>query len=776
MKNKSSKTKHSLADRVTRPISTGERGGASLIVLYFMLFVLVVCTASAVNRFRESRSRAASETRLDEAWEAKAAAAVLDRIIQVRFPVQYNRDYNFVKKNCPAAGDAALEPFDAADLPVDMSRPVATTNSDPNSISCAGEQAAAGYTSIFGNINGYLASRIDYLESEAEATGYSTNIVRISSLAEAVRRFSSGQPPSYQIHYVIDSRSGRAGRFRAEGDVMLGIGMQSCGTTAVINANLSSVVRGDTITFTIKYSMAINLKVYELTGGTLIHEGGVAEDPNPQSYSFDYAPTASNTYRIEAEGTDSGCSSQSGLLYVEVKEPPVSNVCTVNPPRITDFKSSLTEVDAGNNVVLQWQTTGGIADVTLNGAPVSQISGDHIERINADTTFTLRVTDNDPVNDCPVEQQIVVRTRNVCNFSSPTVNFSAVRTTIQTGESVNLSWSIAGMESGGNMVFTEPNGTTHALVASGSDTRIFNSPGTYTFKITAKNICPDGTEKFQEKVVTIIVTDACAVPVINSFTVNPSTVNAGESQNITFTWNVSGEVTQQTINGTVVSGTSYTTYQPQMTTTYTLSVSGCGQNRQAQIVVTVIPVGGSGNEYSYSENRSHLFQAPPLGCNDNFEWFYTAVASIVKTSLNTYQVQNYFQTNYFTNPYGCSSPNVNVTPVIRSAQPRFQPARGYINFLDASGNVVSAVPFDFEASTVDHHTITLVADVEIYGVPRGIVSFNIQSPAEVSYTGLDMFIADPQHCTQFDCPEAPPTYGDLPFISSPTVSINNFPR
>ena len=121
------------------------------------------------------------------------------------------------------------------------------------------------------------------------------------------------------------------------------------------------------------------------------------------------------------------------------------------------------------------------------------------------------------------------------------------------------------------------------------DTRVFNAPGTYTFKVKGSNFCPDGTEKTQEISVVITVTNSCAIPTINNFTASPDTVYTGGNQNIIFNWNVSGQIDAQSIDQGIgaVNGSSHTIIQPQTTTTYTYTVVGCGQTRQAQIIVNV---------------------------------------------------------------------------------------------------------------------------------------------------------------------------------------------
>ncbi|HLM60727.1 MAG TPA: hypothetical protein VK308_07985, partial [Pyrinomonadaceae bacterium] len=334
----------------------GERGGASVIVIFLMLFATAVATSSVVNRYRETRSREASQTRLRENWEAKSAVAVLDRVIKNRLPAQNLRDLEFAVNDCDA--DPGLAAFDAQNVPLENSRPVATVGGTP---SCT---ESVSNTSLLGNINSYLLIRQAYLQSEVAAFGYSQDQVRITTLEESVRRFTTGLPPVFQIHYVLDARGGRFGAVRFEGDVVLGTASQSCGTTAVISANRAQIQSGENVTLTISYSMAKNLKIYEANGGTLIHEVNVSESAAPQNYTYTFKPTATNSYRVKATGATADCTSESTAVPVVVSAP---SICASNPPKINAYGASSMLVNAGEEIFLVWQTSGSISTVTLNG-------------------------------------------------------------------------------------------------------------------------------------------------------------------------------------------------------------------------------------------------------------------------------------------------------------------------------------------------------------------------------------------------------------------------
>ena len=570
-----------------------ERGGATVAVVVFMLFALVVVTASITNRARELRAQDTSIVRLQESWQAKSGAAVLDRAIQSKLPDQYQTDVSFAR-GCTSSS-ASLPIFDEREVPAGQSVPAAFTYPDRTEMSC---NQNGGLTSLLGNINNYLQNRKNEFQRIAAQKGFGENTVRVAAFQEAVRRFS-GSETAYQAHYIIDGRGGRFGRVRLEGDVVLGSASQpTCGTSATLSADRNTINRGEVVTLTVTYTLATHLRVIEANTGGVIHETDVAEAPNPVNYSFTFAPAATNSYRVEATGSLPACRSVSGDVQVVVNEPP-ANLCSVNPPRIFNFTSSALEVNQGEEVILQWATAGAVSQVLLNGTPVNQNENNYRAVINADTTFTLRVIDSDPGNDCPVERQVTVRVRAVvsCSINAPNVSFNADRTSIQTGQTVNFAWNVAGLQSGGQVVWTEPNGTTASVAATGSATRTFNTAGAYIFKLKGANYCPDGAERAQEIVRTIAVAESCPLPTINSFSASPDTVITGGAQTIRLSWNLSGAVDSVSISPNIgaVAGNYVDINQPQTTTDYTLTVTGCGERRTATARVTVNNAGGPPN-------------------------------------------------------------------------------------------------------------------------------------------------------------------------------------
>ena len=165
----------------------------------------------------------------------------------------------------------------------------------------------------------------------------------------------------------------------------------------------------------------------------------------------------------------------------------------------------------------------------------------------------------------------------LCNPPLPVINsFTADPTSITAGESSTLSWSVSGattvaIDQGvGNVGLT--------------GTRTVSPTTTTTYTLEASNRAGNSTATVQ------VTVSAPPLPVINSFTADPTSILPGESS--TLSWSVSGATAvtiDPDIGSVALSGTC--TVSPTTTTTYTLEASNEAGSSTATVQVTVpLPV------------------------------------------------------------------------------------------------------------------------------------------------------------------------------------------
>jgi RHS repeat-associated protein len=160
----------------------------------------------------------------------------------------------------------------------------------------------------------------------------------------------------------------------------------------------------------------------------------------------------------------------------------------------------------------------------------------------------------------------------------PTVSsFSANPTTINFGESSTLSWSL---KNAASALIDQGVGSVNP---SGGSVDV--SPATTTtYTLTASNPMGTGTA---QATVTVIPN----LPTINSFLVNPDTIESGQSS--TLSWsitNATSALIDQGI-GSVDAASGSTSVSPSTTTTYTLTATNAGGYVTAQVTLTVNAVG-----------------------------------------------------------------------------------------------------------------------------------------------------------------------------------------
>jgi copper(I)-binding protein len=168
----------------------------------------------------------------------------------------------------------------------------------------------------------------------------------------------------------------------------------------------------------------------------------------------------------------------------------------------------------------------------------------------------------------------------------PTISsFTANPSTITAEQTSTLSWSVSGATS---LTLNPGN-----VDVTGETSHEVSPDSTTTYTLTATNA--NGSTQ-QSTTVTVTEDGNNNQPVIQSFTANPSTIQAGESS--TLSWSVSG-ATSLTLNpGNIdVTGQTSRVVSPESTTTYTLVATNANGSTQQSTTVNVT-TDGTGETFS----------------------------------------------------------------------------------------------------------------------------------------------------------------------------------
>jgi len=243
-------------------------------------------------------------------------------------------------------------------------------------------------------------------------------------------------------------------------------------------------------------------------------------------------------------------------------------------PAITSFSASPAAITAGTSTTLTWATSGATSISVSPGNFASvAASGSTALSPTATTTYTLTATNSTGT---------VTATATV-TVTAPTLpsigSFTASPTAIKLGGTSTLSWTTSGATS-----WAISPGNITPTIASGSTT--VSPEATATYVLTATNAAGSVTAS-----ATVTVSSA-ALPTINSFTANPTSINPGSSSSLS--WSTSGATSIAITPGsfTSTSAAGSTMVSPSATTTYTLTATNANGNNNATAKVVVAAAGG----------------------------------------------------------------------------------------------------------------------------------------------------------------------------------------
>jgi uncharacterized cupredoxin-like copper-binding protein len=269
-------------------------------------------------------------------------------------------------------------------------------------------------------------------------------------------------------------------------------------------------------------------------------------------------PAATTTYTLSASN-GAGSVSKSVALTVGPAGPPTINSFTADPAQIV----------AGQTSTLQWDISGAKnISISPGVGPVSA-SGTRIVHPDITTTYTLTATNSNGSVTAPA-----TITLPSTATAKPAVTFTSSPSNIALGQSSTLQWIVTGAT---GISIDMGIGT---VQATGTQAESPTTTTTYTLTATNANGATTATA-------TITVgTTTGDLPVISSFTANPSTISAGGSS--TLTYNVTGATTVS-IDPEVGVPRAFEqpAVYPTQTTIYTLTATNGNGSTTASVTVTV---------------------------------------------------------------------------------------------------------------------------------------------------------------------------------------------
>jgi hypothetical protein len=212
------------------------------------------------------------------------------------------------------------------------------------------------------------------------------------------------------------------------------------------------------------------------------------------------SPTATTKYTLTAFSADNKTVTQD----VQV---------TVNSPQVISFTADATSQCSSQCTTLRWSTSSAARVVISPNIGEVPLQGSHQVCPTSTTTYTLTAFAVNSSQTATASVQVTIK-------PSPTITqFSASKTSILAGESVQLSWTTQGADT----VMLTPPGQSVSL----SGSMVVAPISTQSYNLTAKNACNQVTQS-------ITINVRSLPPEIISFTASPSLII--QSGTTTLTW------------------------------------------------------------------------------------------------------------------------------------------------------------------------------------------------------------------------------------------------
>ena len=300
------------------------------------------------------------------------------------------------------------------------------------------------------------------------------------------------------------------------------------------------------------------------TGATAVTISPGAFKSASASGSTTVSPSATTTYTLTA-------SNAAGSVQATV----TVAVQTATLPVINSFTASSASISEGGSSMLNWATTGATG-VSITPGPFASVPASGSRTVSPTATVTYTLTASNAAGSVKATVRVVVQAATLPMINS----FTASSASISEGGSSSLNWSTTGATG----VSITPGSFTSA---SASGSRTVSPTATVTYMLTASNAAGS-----VNATVTVSV-QAATLPVINSFTASPASINSGSSSMLS--WTTTGAMRVSITPGTFTSASASgsTTVNPTGATTYTLTATNAAGSTTATAKVTVATANGA---------------------------------------------------------------------------------------------------------------------------------------------------------------------------------------
>ena len=419
------------------------------------------------------------------------------------------------------------------------------------------------------NISYSYANRIEIYNS-ANVLLNSQNVAEQTTRQTYTYRFSPNSTDTYRV-----VASGSGGCRASSANVVITVTDPPVVCASINSFTSSSILVNSGENFTLSWN---------ITDATNVSFNGV---PAAAVGSLTTSIAVDTTYTLVAEKT--GCANVSQLVTVQVRPPAP---CTFSNPTVNSFTASATSIAPGASTNLSWSVSGLEAsnEVSITGNGVNQTVGSSgtltVTPPAADGNYTYTITTSNICADGTRRTSTATVTIQVRTCPLPVIDaFSVNPSNVSAGVgTIRFSWSISGTADSVSI----SNGVGGGLPASGFvDVNTPNVGGNYSYTLTVV-----GCGQTRTQTVNISMT-SCNPPTIDSFTANPSVVTQGGNAMVRLQWSSTVDCggTASIDNG--IGNVALTDFidipQPQVDTTYTITVTSPGGTTTRQVTVIVQP-------------------------------------------------------------------------------------------------------------------------------------------------------------------------------------------